>query len=90
MTTAAASPHCNGFLISALPTLRVSSEVEMAAFDALPAPLRAVIADLPAKISAVPVLAAWENPPPVLESLDCIERLQALALALKTTVEAAR
>lgn len=79
----------NTFMVPGIRTIAHTLEEEMEAFDDLPWPLRRTLDFLPIKISAVPVLDLWLNPPEALDAYDCIERMHVMSARLMAEVEAA-
>ena len=64
-------------------TFRTSAEADLAAYEELPAAIRAAIRDAPQKIACEPLLAFWRGEG--AGELDVRERFVAILTALETT-----
>lgn len=69
--------RCNGHTPRGMKTLPTTPEAEMAAFDALPPPIRARLRAAPIKLASAPLRDFWLEGPG-----DCRQRFAALGEAL--------
>lgn len=74
----------NGFASARMPAYPVGGAADMAAFDALPRPVRDRLRDAPVNVAAIPLRDFW-----LTASGDCLARVAAIQAALDDALGAA-